>query len=151
MNAAKRIRKMMEESAGNDAQLDVLKDLAMSLQLGQPFELSRLYQIDYPYFKLALTLLDDWRLDHHIASRSKLVERLFCLSPELMLPAEAEAETVSTSEIVAAETAAADTNTQGDSASAAPLECEIDVTPVTSTEATPAKTTRKRKQTVTPA
>lgn len=149
MNAAKRIRKMMEESAGNDAQLDVLKDLAMSLQLGQAFELSRLYQIDYPYFKLALTLLDDWRLDHHIASRSKLVERLFCLSPELMLPA--EAETVSTSEIVATETAAADTDKQDDSVSPAALACEIDVTPVTSIEATPAKTTRKRKQTVTPA
>lgn len=149
MNAAKRIRKMMEESAGNDAQLDVLKDLAMSLQLGQAFELSRLYQIDYPYFKLALTLLDDWRLNHHIASRSKLVERLFCLSPELMLPA--EAETVSTSEIVATETAAADTDKQDDSVSPAALACEIDVTPVTSIEATPAKTTRKRKQTVTPA
>lgn len=149
MNAAKRIRKMMEESAGNDAQLDVLKDLAMSLQLGQAFELSRLYQIDYPYFKLALTLLDDWRLDHHIASRSKLVERLFCLSPELMLPA--EAEVVSATEIVATETAAADTDKQDDSVSPAALACEIDVTPAASTEATPAKTTRKRKQTVTPA
>lgn len=143
MNAAKRIRKLLEENTANDPQLDVLKDLVMSLQLGQAFELSRLYQIDYPYFKLALTLLDDWRLDHHIASRSKLVERLFPLTQD-MLPAADNDDSAT----ITAEPAAV--NETAETASAA-----VEPTTVASPEATPeaavTKPTRKRKQTVTTA
>lgn len=135
MNAAKRIRKLLEENTANDPQLDVLKDLVMSLQLGQAFELSRLYQIDYPYFKLALTLLDDWRLDHHIASRSKLVERLFPLTQD-MVPA--------TDNIDMASTATEALAVNETAALPEPAAAEAPV-------AEQAKPTRKRKQTVTPA
>lgn len=75
MNAAKKIRHFIQTQE-NPGQIQVLKDLAAALELGQPFNLRALYEIDMRYFDVALELLKDWRFDHHIASRSKLVERL---------------------------------------------------------------------------
>ncbi len=89
MNAAKRIKKLMDAGA-DPQQLETLKHLALALQLQQPYELHRLYEIDYPFFEIAIQLLQDWRLGHHIDARSKLIERLFGEYPELMLPSEAE-------------------------------------------------------------
>jgi hypothetical protein len=89
MNAAKRIKKLMDAGA-DPQQLETLKHLALALQLNQPYELYRLYEIDYPFFEIAIQLLQDWRLGHHIDARSKLIERLFGEYPELMLPSEAE-------------------------------------------------------------
>jgi hypothetical protein len=75
MNAAKKIRKMIE--SGKDAdQVQVLKALAGALELGQSFDLKSLYQIDMRYFDVALELLADWRFDQHISARSKLLERV---------------------------------------------------------------------------
>ena len=65
-------------------QVKVLKNLAAALELDKPFDLKSLYEIDMRYFETALELLNDWRFDHHIASRSKLIDRLlpeFPLSP----------------------------------------------------------------------
>ena len=76
MNAAKKIR-LFIESQENPEQVQVLKDLAAALELGKPFDLRALYEVDMRYFDVAIQLLQDWRFDHHIASRSKLVERLF--------------------------------------------------------------------------
>lgn len=89
MNAAKRIKKLMDAGA-DPHQLETLKHLVLALQLKQPYELHRLYDIDYPFFQIAMQLLEDWRLGHHIDARSKLMERLFGEYPELMLPSEAE-------------------------------------------------------------
>ncbi len=89
MNAAKRIKKLMDAGA-DPQQLETLKHLALALQLQQPYELHRLYEIDYPFFEIAIQLLQDWRLGHHIDARSKLIERLFGEYPELMLPSDAE-------------------------------------------------------------
>ncbi|BEV71363.1 hypothetical protein THUN1379_08450 [Paludibacterium sp. THUN1379] len=75
MNAAKKIR-LFIESGENPEQVQVLKALAASLELNLPFDLKALYEIDMKYFETAIELLNDWRLDHHIASRSKLVDRL---------------------------------------------------------------------------
>lgn len=76
MNAAKKIRQFIETQE-NPMQVQVLKDLAAALELGQPFNLQALYEIDMRYFDVAIQLMQDWRFDHHIASRSKLAERLF--------------------------------------------------------------------------
>ncbi|RXZ44179.1 hypothetical protein [Crenobacter cavernae] len=75
MNAAKQIRRLIE-SGENPEQVEVLKELAGSLELGRTFDLKALYEIDMRYFDLALEMLRDWRFDHHIASRSKLLEQL---------------------------------------------------------------------------
>jgi hypothetical protein len=75
MNAAKKIRKMIQSGECPD-QVQVLKNLAGALELGQSFDLKSLYQIDMRYFDVALELLADWRFDHHISARSKLLERV---------------------------------------------------------------------------
>ncbi|WP_225547372.1 hypothetical protein [Chromobacterium violaceum] len=75
MNAAKKIRRFIEE--GHDPQqMQVLKELAAALEMGRSFDLSLLYDIDMRYFDVAIDLLKDWRFDHHISSRSKLLEQL---------------------------------------------------------------------------
>ncbi len=94
MNAAKKIRKFLEE--GHDpAQMQVLKDLAAALEMGRSFDLSKLYDIDMRYFDVAIDLLQDWRFDHHIASRSKLLEQLLCetaAEAQVALPKETQEE-----------------------------------------------------------
>lgn len=75
MNAAKKIRKFIESGADPES-VQVLKNLAGALELGQSFDLKSLYQIDMRYFDVALELLADWRFDHHISSRSKLLEHI---------------------------------------------------------------------------
>ena len=83
MNAAKKIRRFIEENQDPE-QVQVLKDLAAALEMGRAFELGTLYQIDMRYFEVALDLLKDWRFDHHIAARSKLLEQLLTeIAPDL--------------------------------------------------------------------
>lgn len=75
MNASKKIRRLMEEGEAPE-QVRLLKDLAIALQLKRPFDIAALYALDRTYFDVALNLLREWRSDHFIASRSKLIERL---------------------------------------------------------------------------
>lgn len=76
MNAAKKIRQMMEANESPD-QVQVLKDLVIALQLQSYFDVQQLYAIDIRYFDLAIDLLKEWRFDHYIAARGKLIEQLF--------------------------------------------------------------------------
>jgi len=125
MNAAKRIKKLMDAGA-DPRQLETLKHLVLALQLKQPYELYRLYDIDYPFFQIAMQLLEDWRLGHHIDARSKLMERLFGEYPELMLPSEAELHPAATAPLAEPEAAApvsepvAEASTQADAPAAKP-------------------------------
>ena len=90
MNAAKKIRRFIEEGKDPD-QLKVLKELAAALEMGRSFDLSALYEIDMRYFDVAIELLRDWRFDHHIAARSKLLEHLLTeIAPEQQAPVTAE-------------------------------------------------------------
>jgi hypothetical protein len=91
MNAAKKIRRFIEENQDPE-QVQVLKDLAAALEMGRPFDLGTLYQIDMRYFEVALDLLKDWRFDHHIAARSKLLEQLLTeIAPDLRADNSSEA------------------------------------------------------------
>jgi hypothetical protein len=92
MNAAKKIRKFIESGA-NAEQVQVLKNLAASLELGQSFDLKTLYEIDMSYFDVALELLADWRFDQHISSRSKLLEQLLIeTAPQAQVALEPESK-----------------------------------------------------------
>ncbi|WP_146056809.1 hypothetical protein [Chromobacterium alticapitis] len=73
MNAAKRLRQLLDLSEAPE-QVAVLAELAVDLQLGRPFDLSRLNTVEPEYFELGLALVRDWRFDYHIAARSKLFE-----------------------------------------------------------------------------
>ncbi|WP_145964050.1 hypothetical protein [Chromobacterium phragmitis] len=75
MNAAKKLRQLLEQSEDPE-QVAVLLRMAAGLQLGLPFDLRRLCGLDSAYFELGVSLLKDWRADHHIASRSKLIESI---------------------------------------------------------------------------
>ncbi|RQO65754.1 hypothetical protein DBR44_18810 [Aquitalea sp. FJL05] len=80
MNAAKKIR-LLIDSGESPEQVQVLKEMAIALQMKDDFSIDRLYQIDQRYFDVAMDLLKEWRFDHHIASRSKLIDMLL---PEVM-------------------------------------------------------------------
>lgn len=85
MNAAKQLKKMLD-AGGENPQLAVLKALAISLYREQPFPLLQLKTLDEQHCRLALQLLQDWCQDQHADARSKLMERLFGMHPELLLP-----------------------------------------------------------------
>lgn len=94
MSAAKRIRKLIV-AGENPEQIQVLKDLAAALELGRPFDLKSLYDIDMDYFELGLELIQDWRFDRRISSRSKLLEQLLTeIAPDeqVQLPQQAATE-----------------------------------------------------------
>lgn len=91
-NAAKRIKKLMDDNP-TCRQLDILKQLALALQLKHDFNVHLLYEIDYSYFKIAMQLLEDWRLGHHIETRSRLMERLFCEYPDAIMPTQIAEDT----------------------------------------------------------
>lgn len=76
MNAAKKIRLYLQ-SGRDAAQVEILLQLAFSLQTGKPFQLQPLHDLGEPYFDTALQLIREWHLDHHIASRSKLLEMIY--------------------------------------------------------------------------
>lgn len=76
MNAAKKIRHYLQ-SGQDAAQVEILLQLAYSLQTGKPFQLQPLHDLGEPYFDTALQLIREWHLDHHIASRSKLLEMIY--------------------------------------------------------------------------
>lgn len=76
MNAAKKIRLYLQSGQDRD-QIDVLLQLAFSLQTGTAFQLTPLHDLDERYFATALQLMEEWHLDHHIASRSKLLEMIY--------------------------------------------------------------------------
>ncbi|MGL6070018.1 hypothetical protein [Craterilacuibacter sp.] len=75
MNAAKLIRKLVEDNKAPE-QVAVLIQLAAALETGAAFDVRSLYDIDMKYFDIAIQLLQDWRFDHHIAARSKLIEEI---------------------------------------------------------------------------
>ncbi|OHX11379.1 hypothetical protein BI347_17030 [Chromobacterium sphagni] len=73
---------MLEQSVDRQ-QTEVLLQLVANLQLGVPFDLRRLFQIEPQYFELGMALLRDWRFDHHIAARSKLFEEILARDAQL--------------------------------------------------------------------
>ncbi|WP_137009506.1 hypothetical protein [Aquitalea aquatilis] len=72
---------MLIDSGESPEQVQVLKEMTIALQMKDDFSIDRLYQIDQRYFDVAMDLLKEWRFDHHIASRSKLIDMLL---PEVM-------------------------------------------------------------------
>ncbi|WP_159877470.1 MULTISPECIES: hypothetical protein [Aquitalea] len=91
MNAAKKIR-LLIDSGESPEQVQVLKEMAIALQMKDNFSIDRLYQIDQRYFDLAMDLLKEWRFDHHIASRSKLIDMLISSAMPAVLAINNESE-----------------------------------------------------------
>ena len=73
MRAIKEARKFIERSPKHP-QAMTLSRLVLALESEGDFAIADLYQLDGERFKLALEILDEWRLDRHYASKSKLFD-----------------------------------------------------------------------------
>lgn len=73
MNAIKEIRKYLEQNPKKESS-KTLARLAAALAEETPFPLAELYLLDYEAFRLAIELLNDWRLDRYYAARIRLFD-----------------------------------------------------------------------------
>ncbi|MGQ9684790.1 MAG: hypothetical protein ACUVT2_00580 [Thiobacillaceae bacterium] len=67
-NAVKSVAKYVRKNK-DDESAAILRDLCEALESGQPFVLTRLYDISPKAYELAMTLLSDWRVDRHLTER----------------------------------------------------------------------------------
>lgn len=67
-NAVKEIAKFIKKNPESEEAV-VLWDLCRALESGAPFELNKLFDLGLKSFDLALSLLNEWRLDRYIAER----------------------------------------------------------------------------------
>ncbi|WP_423456455.1 hypothetical protein [Ottowia sp. VDI28] len=94
MRAIKEARKFIERKPDN-ANAKILARLVLALESEADFPISDLYLLSFDQFKLALEILDEWRLDRHYASKA----RLFDLSMQMAalkseVPAEKEVKKI---------------------------------------------------------
>ena len=73
MNNIKKVAKYVAVKPDSD-ESKALLELAVALETSAPFALSKLYEVNHECFKLALGLIDDWRLDRHYLSRLQLLD-----------------------------------------------------------------------------
>lgn len=67
-NAVKSVAKYVRKNK-DDESAAILRDLCEALESGQPFVLTRLYDIPPKAYELAMSLLSDWRVDRHLTER----------------------------------------------------------------------------------
>lgn len=73
MRAVKKARQFIAK----DPQVESAKLLArlvLALESESQFSVADLYRLDYDSFKLALSLLDEWRLDRYYAGKGRLFD-----------------------------------------------------------------------------
>lgn len=86
MRAIKEARKFIESNAAN-ADAITLSRLVLALESEIEFPITDIYALDYNNFKLALEILQEWRLDRHFAGKSRLYDASLHLAG--MTPAKA--------------------------------------------------------------
>lgn len=70
MRAIKQVRKLIE-SEPNSASAKIFSNLILSLESDFSFALRELYQLSITDFELAITLLEEWRLDRYYIGKAK--------------------------------------------------------------------------------
>jgi hypothetical protein len=73
MSSLKVARKLIEADP-NTKNAQVLAYLIVALEMSHEFLLSELYKMDYDAFKLALKVIEDWRIDRYYSSKVKLYD-----------------------------------------------------------------------------
>ncbi len=89
MRAIKEARKFIERQP-NDANARTLSRLVLALESEASFPITDLYLLDADKFRLAMEILDEWRLDRHYASKVRLFDismQLAVLDPGKTKPA----------------------------------------------------------------
>ncbi|MBL8523946.1 MAG: hypothetical protein JNN20_09675 [Betaproteobacteria bacterium] len=73
MNNIKKVAKFV--AANPEAEdTPALLELAIALETGSAYSFTKLYELDHEAFKLAMGLIDDWRLDRHYLSKLTLLD-----------------------------------------------------------------------------
>ncbi len=70
MRAIKQVRKLIE-SKPDSAPSKIFSNLILSLESHCSFALRELYQLSLTDFELAITLLEEWRLDRYYIGKAK--------------------------------------------------------------------------------
>jgi hypothetical protein len=73
MNNIKKVAKFVVTNP-DTPESKALLELAVALETSAPFALNTLYEIDRDAFKLALGMIEDWRLDRHYLSKLRLLD-----------------------------------------------------------------------------
>lgn len=73
MRAIKEARKFIEKNANNE-DAKTLSLLVLALESEADFPITNLYRLDYDNFRLAIEILDEWRLDRYYNSKVKLFD-----------------------------------------------------------------------------
>ena len=67
-NAVKTIAKYIKNNPGSKG-AEILRGLCMALEMKEPFEIHRIYELDKKPFEMSLDLLEEWRFDRHVVER----------------------------------------------------------------------------------
>ena len=73
MRAIKQVRKLIE-SKPDSASSKIFSNLILSLESECSFALRELYQLLLADFELAITLLEEWRLDRYYIGKAKAID-----------------------------------------------------------------------------
>ncbi|MFV0679610.1 hypothetical protein [Ottowia sp.] len=73
MRAIKEARQFIERQPDN-SHAKTLSRLVLALESEAQFPIADLYLLDADRFKLAMEILDEWRLDRHYASKVRLFD-----------------------------------------------------------------------------
>jgi len=73
MNNIKKVAKYVAAKP-NSKESKTLLELAIALETSAPYALDSLYEVDQEAFKLALGMIEDWRLDRHYLSKLRLLD-----------------------------------------------------------------------------
>ena len=82
MRAIKQVRKLIE-SKPNSASSKIFSNLILSLESDCSFALRELYQLSLTDFDLAITLLEEWRLDRFYIGMAKAFDVAFQANDQL--------------------------------------------------------------------
>ncbi len=73
MNNIKKVAKYVATNP-DSADTPALLELAIALETGSEYSFSKLYELDHEAFRLAMGMIDDWRLDRHYLSKLTLLD-----------------------------------------------------------------------------
>lgn len=73
MNNIKKVAKFIATNP-DSADKPLLLELAVALETGGEYSMTRLYQLSHAGFTLAMGMIDDWRLDRHYLSKLTLLD-----------------------------------------------------------------------------
>lgn len=73
MHAVKVARKLIQQHPDSDS-AKTLSRLVLALESEADFPISDIYKLDFENFKLALKILDEWRLDRYASGKVRLFD-----------------------------------------------------------------------------